>query len=202
MGVLLSAAASLSFWARISGQDEASLLAPLGERPERPASCWFAPYLAGERTPHNDPAVRGGFLGLESATTAQAMTQAVLEGVAYAFRDARDALASAGTRIVEADLIGGGSRSAGWGGIIAAVLGIPLHRSPEGERGGAFGAARLARLALTGEDPAAVCTPPARAETITPDPALAAAYAGSLARYRALYPCLSAASSATAADAA
>ena len=201
MGVTLSAAASLTWWAGVTGRTEAALLAELP--PVRaPSEAVFLPYLSGERTPHNDGAVRGAFAGLSHGTGRAALTQAVLEGVAFSLRDCLDALAASGTAVAEADLIGGGSRSAGWGGIIAAVLGIPLHRSPEGERGGAFGAARLARLALTGEDPAAVCTPPARAETITPDPALAAAYAGSLARYRALYPCLSAASSATAADAA
>ena len=68
MGVLLSAASSLAFWARASGQSEARLLAVLGEQPQRPAPCWFAPYLAGERTPHNDTQVRGGFLGLVGAT--------------------------------------------------------------------------------------------------------------------------------------
>ena len=40
---------------------------------------------------------------------------------------------------------------------------------------------------LTGEAPEAVCTPPARAETILPDPALADAYAERMARYRDLY---------------
>ena len=32
-------------------------------------------------------------------------------------------------------------RSRAWAGVIASVLGIPLHLSAEGERGGAFGAA-------------------------------------------------------------
>ena len=84
----------------------------------------------------------------------------------------------------------GGSRSRAWIGIIAAVLGIPLHVLAEGEYGGAFGGARLARLAVTGEDPAAVCTPPRRLETVMPDAELTGAYAAPLRRYRALYPAL------------
>ena len=65
-----------------------------------------------------------------------------------------------GHRNRAADVIGGGSRSRSWIAIIAAVLGLPLHRLADGEHGGAFGAARLARMAVTGEDPALVCAAP------------------------------------------
>lgn len=193
MGVTLSAAASLAWWAGVAGRPEAELLAEL-PLIRAPGEALFLPYLSGERTPHNDGAVRGGFAGLSHATGRAALTQAVLEGVAFSFRDCLDALAASGTRVTEAGLIGGGSRSLAWAGVIAAVLGIPLHRPAEGERGGAFGAARLARLALTGEAPEAVCTPPGGMQTVVPDPALVQAYAASLARYRALYPCMAAAS--------
>jgi xylulokinase len=106
--------------------------------------------------------------------------------VAFSLRDCLDALVASGTRIEAADVIGGGSRSRAWIGVIAAALGIPLHRLAAGEHGGAFGAARLARMAATGEAPEAVCSPPAREETIVPDPALAEAYASRLVQYRAL----------------
>ena len=118
------------------------------------------------------------------------LTQAVLEGVAFSMRDCLDALSASGTTVASADVIGGGSRSRLWVSIIASVLGVPLHRLADGEHGGAFGAARLARMAATGEDPASLCTPPARTETIDPDPALSAAYAARHAEYRALYPAL------------
>ena len=144
--------------------------------PRSPANALFLPYLSGERTPHNDGAIRGAFAGLSHDTTREAMTQAVLEGVAFSFRDCLDALAASGTHIAEADVIGGGSRSPVWIGILASVLGITLHRLADGEHGGAFGAARLARLAATGEDPAAICTPPRRIEAFSPDPDLAGAY--------------------------
>lgn len=116
----------------------------------------------------------------------------MLEGVAFAFADCRDALAAAGTRIETADVIGGGSRSLLWIRILANVFDMPLSRLAEGETGGAFGAARLGRLAATGEAPAAVCLPPQRVETIDPEPALAQAYGEALARWRALYPALAA----------
>ncbi|MBV8577643.1 MAG: xylulokinase [Acetobacteraceae bacterium] len=189
MGVTLSAAASLAWWSSVVGRSEAELLAEVGE-PRAPSDAVFLPYLSGERTPHNDGAIRGAFAQISHETNRARLTQAVLEGVAFSFRDCLDALAASGTKVLEADVIGGGSRSRNWGAIIASVLGIRIHRLAGGEHGAAFGAARLARLALTGEEPGAVCTPPARVETIEPDPTIAGMYAEHLTRYRALYPAL------------
>jgi xylulokinase len=185
MGVTLSAAASLAWWADVAGRSEAELLAEVGQ-PGSPSPAIFLPYLGGERTPHNDGTLRGAFAGLSHATDRRLLTQAVLEGVAFSLRDCLDALSASGTRIETADVIGGGSRSRIWVAIIASVLGIPLSRLAAGETGGAFGAARLARMAVTGEAAGAVCTPPVRAETVLPDPILTSAYAERLAVYRGL----------------
>ncbi len=185
MGVTLSAAASLAWWAGVTGQTESALLAEMDE-PRAPSTALFLPYLGGERTPHNDGGIRGAFAGLSNGVTRPDLTQAVLEGVAFSLRDCLDALSASGTRVASLDAIGGGSRSRAWLRIIAAALGTPLHRLAEGETGGAFGAARLARMATTGEAPEAVCLPPERAETIEPDPALADAYAERIRQYRAL----------------
>ena len=185
MGVTLSAAASLAWWSGVAGLDEAALLAELPQA-LAPSPALFLPYLGGERTPHNDGRLRAAFTGLSHETGRPALTQAVLEGVAFSLRDALDALTASGTRIAAADVIGGGSRSRAWVAIIASVLDLPLHRLAAGEQGGAFGAARLARLALTREPISAVCTPPRRQETILPDPALVDAYARRVQDYRAL----------------
>jgi len=150
MAVLLSAAASLSWWASCTGSNERQLLDELPAQSDQAAPCWFVPYLSGERTPHNDAEVRGAFLQLAAGTSRQQMTQAVLEGVAHAFRDARDALAGAGTRIEIADLIGGGARSDLWCDVLASMLDIPLRRIDDASHGPALGAARLALAALTG----------------------------------------------------
>ena len=64
MGVLLSAAAALAWWAACTGRDEQRCSASCRPRADAPAPCWFLPYLSGERTPHNDAAVRGAFLQL------------------------------------------------------------------------------------------------------------------------------------------
>lgn len=190
MGVTLSAAAALGWWAKVAGASEAELVAALEDPPQAPSPATFLPYLAGERTPHNDGAIRGAFADLSYTVGRDALTQAVLEGVAFSFRDCLDALGQSGTTIAEADVIGGGSRARVWISILASVLGIPLHRLADGEHGPAFGAARLARLAASGEAPEAVCLPPRRVETIAPMPALAEDYDARFQRYRRLYPAL------------
>ena len=190
MGVILSAASCLSWWALAAKSSEKELLVELGERPTSPSPLVFLPYLSGERTPHNDPSIRGMFYGIGHETSRAHITQAVLEGVGFAFRDCLTALTEAGTRIAEADAIGGGSQSRFWLAVIASILSLPLNRLDAGEAGGALGAARLGRMAATGERPEDVCTPPKRIETITPDAALAAQYEPIYRRYRSLYPSL------------
>ena len=182
MSVHLSAAASLGWWASVSGRSEATLLGELGPASERPSPVLFTPYLSGERTPHNDPQMRGGFAGLGHETDRTAMTQAVLEGVAFAFRDGKEALEAGEAPIGEAMAIGGGARSDTWLSILSDVLDTPLRRYRQAEAGAAFGAARLARLACTGEEPEALCTSPSgEADIFKPNPIRAAAYAE---RYR------------------
>ncbi|BBE72113.1 xylulokinase [Oharaeibacter diazotrophicus] len=190
MGVVLSAAASLEWLSRTLGEAAPSLTGALGDAPSAPAPVMFLPYLSGERTPHNDADIRGAFVGLAPETDRRALTQAVLEGVAFAFRDCLGALNDAGTDVARAFAVGGGSRSAAWLAILAAVLDRPLDVTAEGDAGGAFGAARLGRVAATGEDPFETLTPPPVARTVEPDPSLVAAYAERYAGWRRLYPAL------------
>jgi len=189
MSVHLSAAGSLEWWAQASGATVTGLLAEVGA-PARPSSALFLPYLSGERTPHNDAAVRGAFLGLDHAADRATLTQAVLEGVAFAIRDGQEALAQAGAMLESAIVTGGGSRSRSWVAILASVLGVPLARPAAGEHGAALGAARLGRMAATGEDPATVCRKPVIAETVEPEPRLVCAYAERYAQFRAAYPAM------------
>ncbi|WP_315834874.1 xylulokinase [Bradyrhizobium prioriisuperbiae] len=186
-GAILSAASCLAWTARLLGASEADLLAPLGLAPQAPSPVSFLPYLSGERTPHDDPDVRGMLDGLSHATDRTAIVQAVLEGVAFAMADCRDALVDTGIVIAQADAIGGGSRSRFWLSVLANVLNIPIHCFADGETGAAFGAARLGRLAVTGEAIETVCAPPQRIETFEPVPALADAYAGRRPHWRGLY---------------
>jgi xylulokinase len=191
MGVILSAAASLEWLAGTLGVTSGELAAavenaPVGER----EPLFFLPYLSGERTPHNDAAARGSFVGLSHQSDRRALARAVMEGVAFAFADCLEALCAAGTSVERATAVGGGSRSRAWLKIMADVLNMPIDIPAEGDFGGAFGAARLGLIAAESDDPLAVCRPPAIRETLVPEPASAEAYRDAFRRYRALYPAI------------
>ncbi|MBY5314446.1 xylulokinase [Rhizobium leguminosarum] len=190
MGVILSATDALNWHSGVTGKSAADLTGELGETLKAPTGVTFLPYLSGERTPHNDAVIRGAFIGLEHESSRVVLTQAVLEGVAFAIRDNLEALRSAGTGISRVTAIGGGSRSRYWLASIATALGVPVDLPADGDFGAAFGAARLGLIAATGADPIAVCTPPVTAGTIEPVSALSGAYEYAYKRYRALYPAI------------
>ena len=183
MGVILSATDSLNWYAGLVGESAASLTQSLSSL-QAPGKTLFLPYLGGERTPVNSASVRGAFVGLEHATDRAAGTRAVLEGVTYAFRDCRDALAATGTKLTNLLAVGGGSKSSYWLSAIATALNCPVLVPAAGDFGGAFGAARLGLMAATGAG-AEIATMPAIARQIDPDPALIAAFDAGHARFRA-----------------
>jgi xylulokinase len=187
MAVHLSAASCLAWLAGIFGTSETALLAELDDQPAAPRGLFFAPYLTGERTPHNDPRAVAQFHGLTAATARRDLVQAVLEGVAYAFRDGIDSITATGVVLGRLSLIGGGSRSRYWAQVTADVLGLALELRAGAEVGPAFGAARLARLAATGEEPGSVCFAPPLLETVHPRPSRAAAYLAARAGFQDLY---------------
>ncbi|RFB89254.1 xylulokinase [Rhizobium leguminosarum bv. trifolii] len=190
MGVILSATDALNWHSGVTGKSAADLTGEIGETLKAPTGVTFLPYLSGERTPHNDAVIRGAFIGLEHESSRVVLTQAVLEGVAFAIRDNLEALRSAGTGISRVTAIGGGSRSHYWLASIATALGVPVDLPADGDFGAAFGAARLGLIAATGADPIAVCTPPVTSGTIEPVSALSDAYEDAYRRYRALYPAI------------
>ena len=183
MGVILAATDALNWYAGLVGETAAALTGAMGAL-QAPGRTLFLPYLGGERTPLNDAAIRGAFLGLEHATDRADATRAVLEGVSFAIRDCRDALAATGTRIDKLIAVGGGSKSDYWLAAIATALDCPVHLPAAGDFGGAFGAARLAIMAATGAG-AEIATLPPIARVIAPDPTLSAAFDAGHARYRA-----------------
>lgn len=188
MGVILAAADALNWFARVADKPAATLTADMGAL-QAPGKPLFLPYLGGERTPHNDAAIRGAFLHLDHATDSAAMARAVLEGVTHAIRDCHDALASTGTKITRLIAVGGGSRSHYWVQAIATSLDLPIELPVAGDFGGAFGAARLGLMAATGTG-AEIATAPRIARTIDPDTKLTAAFSQAHARYRASYTAL------------
>ena len=189
MGVILSATDCLEGLSRIPGRKPAELAAAVGPV-TAPSEVTFLPYLSGERTPHNDAAARGAFVGLAQSHGLADLTQAVLESVAFAFADCQRVLADAGTDFASALAVGGGARSETWLRIIASALDRPLEIAADSDVGAALGAARLAICAAEGADPAEVCAAPEILRAVVPDPALVPRYRERYARYRTLYPVL------------
>ena len=181
MGVILACTDALNWFAGLTGSNAASLTGDLGAL-QAPGKTLFLPYLGGERTPLNSASVRGAFVGLEHATDRVAATRAILEGVTFAFRDCRDALAATGTKLDSLLAVGGGSKSDYWLRAIATALNCPVQVPVAGDFGGAFGAARLALMAATGAG-AEVATLPAIARVFDPDPALKDAFDAGHARH-------------------
>ena len=188
MSVMLSAADNLTWLASITGRRPAELTAALGERLRAPGAVGFAPYLSGERTPHNDAQVRGGFSGISTSTTTEDLTHAVLVGVCFGLRDGLEAMRATGAKCEALYAIGGGAASKYWLQMLATVLNTPLLL-PEGrEFGAALGAARLGMAAATGASVDEIMVPPPTAETVMPVVEQVAAYDTAYAKFRKLYP--------------
>jgi xylulokinase len=188
MSVILSAASCIDWAARAFGLTDAESVLKLASSRDRPADREiFLPYLSGERTPHNDANAKGVLFGLSHESDIAGIAQAVLEGVAFAFRDGMDALLASGSTIESISVIGGGARSAYWGRILSAVLGRSLTYRDGGAIGPAYGAARLAYMGVECRNIEEVCIPPPILSVADPDPQLNNHYARMIERYRALY---------------
>jgi xylulokinase len=188
MAAMLNGAVCLSWIARQLNEPNIQALLERTKRdaPE-PSGLIFLPYLSGERTPHNDPLARGAFIGLGMDTTPATMVRAVLEGVAFSCVDARNCLSAAGTELSTLSIIGGGSKSDFWMKIVASALDLPLVRREGSEKGPAFGAARLARAAMTGEVVTDICTKSPISDVIIPDAKLAEFYANRQPHFKEIY---------------
>lgn len=143
MGVMLSAASSLKWWAEQVVVSDIEVL--LGEVDEAISSTVFLPYLLGERTPYPDPDARGTFVGMDMNTGRGEMTKAVLEGVSFGLKDSLDILVDMGIPVDEIRVIGGGARSQAWRQILADVFGKEIV-GINTNQGGALGAAILAAV--------------------------------------------------------
>jgi xylulokinase len=190
MGVILSATASMEWLAGVLKAPAPKLTGALGKGVDGPSSALFLPYLSGERTPAGDAQVRGVMMGLGHETDAKVMTHAVMDGVAFAFRDSLEALQAGGSKIKRVMAVGGGTHSELWLKIIATVLGVPIDLPAAGDVGGAFGAARLGIMAATGDSYTRVCTKPKVSKTIEPDRKAKSAYDDQYGRYTKIYPAI------------
>lgn len=191
MGCMLSAASCNKWWMEDilhDGDYAAGQEAIVPEKLGR-SHVFYLPYLMGERSPINDTNARAVFLGMTMDTTRADMTQAMLEGVAFALRDSVEVARSLGLDISRSTLCGGGSRSPLWRTILANVLGIPLDL-PATEQGPGYGAALLALVACgryrnVAEVSRAMLHIQA---TVQPDPELTALYDARYAEFKQIYP--------------
>ena len=191
MGCMLSAASCNKWWMEDILHDGDYAAAQEAIAPEKlgRSHVFYLPYLMGERSPINDTNARAVFLGMTMDTTRADMTQAMLEGVAFALRDSVEVARSLGLDISRSTLCGGGSRSPLWRTILANVLGIPLDL-PATEQGPGYGAALLALVACgryrnVAEVSRAMLHIQA---TVQPDPELTALYDARYAEFKQIYP--------------
>jgi xylulokinase len=153
MGAMLAGASCLRWVTQLLGQvSEQALLQLVQEhlpldQPLPAATPLFLPYLAGERTPHNDPLLRGGFMNLAYETTPAMFGYAVLEGVGFGLRDAMAAVQSAGAEVTTCSLVGGGARSDYWAQLLSNILDREICTLSGSELSACIGAAKLGFLA-------------------------------------------------------
>ena len=203
MSVMLSAASAFGWVTRLTGRgDEARLTDAVGtlSATRQAQAPLFLPYLSGERTPHNNAAATGVFMGLRAENEAADVAYAVMEGVGFGLLDGLNAMRAAGAGQGGATsaaghgaaalaLVGGGARSDPWAQLLASALGTPLQRPQGAHAAAALGAARLAAMACGGDE-AQWCQPLPADATFAPHPAQQALLAERYARFVALYPAL------------
>lgn len=189
MGCMLSAASCNKWWSEeiLNTKDydkEQEDITKLGEN-----NVYFLPYLMGERSPHNNPNARGTFIGMSMDTSRSDMTQAVLEGVAFALRDSLEVAKSLGINIERTKICGGGAKSPLWKKIISNVLNLKVDMI-ESEEGPALGGAILAAVACNEfesiED--AVNKLVKVTETIEPEKELVEKYEDRYNKFKKIYP--------------
>ncbi len=189
MGCMLSAASCNKWWMEeIIGTkafaEEQAAITNLGDN-----HVYFLPYLMGERSPHNNPMARGTFIGMTMDTSRADMTQAVLEGVAFALRDSLEVARKLGIPITRTKICGGGAKSPLWRKIIANVLNLKVDVI-EAEEGPGMGGAMLAAVACGAydsvEDAAAKIVRVVK--TIEPEPELVAKYEDRYRKFAQIYP--------------
>lgn len=189
MSVILSAASCLDWVAKLTGAASVpEMLAEVADEAAADSEVIFLPYLSGERTPHNNPEAKGVFFGMTHETKRPELAKAVLEGVAFAFADGLDALHATGNEPDEISLIGGGARSPYWRQMLADVFNKKLVYRAGGDVGPALGAARLAHLAISGQDKILeICPVPGLIQTHLPNSEKHASYAVKREKFQKLY---------------
>lgn len=186
---LQSGASAIAWAARLAGTSVADLLAAVDHVDPTERNPVFLPYLAGERTPHDNPDARGVLFGLLADHGPGHFGRAVLRGLAFALADGYDALAPLGPMPTRLAIIGGGARSDLLCRLVASVLDTPLERIGSTKTGAALGAAFLALSSTKGHQ-AIFDTIPDVDAVFEPDPQLHSLLQQDLMQFRSLYAAL------------
>ncbi|WP_102108496.1 xylulokinase [Oceaniglobus roseus] len=187
MAAMLNGARPMAWFSETAGVGVGDLLAEAAEAREAPL---FLPYLTGERTPHGDPHIRGGFFGIGTNTTRGQMMRGVVQGVAFSFADGAEALAAGGTRPRSFLAVGGGTRSDLLMQTISDLLEVEIARAAGAAAGPAFGAARLAAVMTGAASWGDLAVRPGIERSFRPDASRKAFLSEKLAAFRQLYAAL------------
>jgi xylulokinase len=108
-----------------------------------PGALLTLPFFLGEKTPLNDPDLRGVVLGLHLGSTRGDIHRSALEAIAYGFKSHVEVFAQGGLTLGRMRVTNGGSKSRLWRQILADVLDRDLTSIID-HPGASYGAAVLA----------------------------------------------------------
>jgi len=148
-----STAGTVTRWfARLTGRDPSrpGVFAELAEEASGSSpgagGLLALPHFSGERTPLDDPDLRGAIVGLSLTTSQADVYRALLEGIAFGVGEVFATYTAAGAAPVRVRAAGGGTRNGLWTQLISTVTGAAQEVVPDA--GAAFGDAMLAALAV------------------------------------------------------
>lgn len=190
MSVMLNAAGAVNwFFEKVLQRTDYNVVTEQIKDIEIENGLYFLPYLMGERTPINDPNAKGAFIGLTLQHDASDMFYAVLEGVAFAFRDSYEIFKDLGIEIPRLRVTGGGSANDEWVQIISNVLNVEIDYINTNE-GGALGSCILAAVGCghfaTVEDATNAIIKVTK--TVKPQPEKVIKFNNKYAQFREIYP--------------
>ncbi|WP_181347849.1 xylulokinase [Thalassobacillus sp. CUG 92003] len=145
MGVTLGAGYSLNWFKEVFAEHKSfeDLMQGIGDVPIGAKGLLFTPYLAGERTPHADAAIRASFIGIDSSHQLTDFVRAVVEGITFSLNESLEIFRANGKSIDRIITSGGGAKNETWLQIQADIFNATIVRLSS-EQGPGVGAAMLA----------------------------------------------------------
>jgi xylulokinase len=146
MAAILNAGLAMDWVRRLFGVGWDVLYESAAKVPPGACGVSFFPYLVAERSPRFDAGAGASWSGVGLQHSREHLLKSALEGVAFAVREAMEALEATGVSMSEVHLAGGGAANHLWRQTLADVLGKRLLEV-ESQAATARGAALLGGLA-------------------------------------------------------